>query len=183
VIHVQTHKPVVAGVDLGGRKISVSYYCDGESVGMSHSQVLKEGNRAEELYKLVELVANDGYFDSADYYFIEEPLVGRGVRASLQIAQTCGALLHLLGDMGETEVHLVPVKSWKRDLVGNGNASKEMCGLWLHEQFPDYHARCGDNQDLIDASCIAIYGASLVSRSVDLTRGMELSDETGTRSG
>jgi Holliday junction resolvasome RuvABC endonuclease subunit len=169
--------PVIAGIDLGVRKISVFYLQNDEVLGTSHSEMLHIQSRAEELSKLVMLTHEDGYFPHADYYFIEEPLSGRGIRASLHIAQTCGALLYVLGDMGEQEVHLVPVKTWKKHVVGNGNASKDACGDFLKSSYSDYHAACGTNLDLIDAACLAVYGARVVGRSRDL----RLTDEAATR--
>jgi Holliday junction resolvasome RuvABC endonuclease subunit len=153
---------LIAGIDLGVRKISVVYLKDDIIMGTTHSEVYSGFTRSEELAKVVDVALEDSH---ADYYFIEEPLVGRSTRVSLQVAQVAGALIYALGHRGEREVHLVSVKAWKKSVVGNGNASKAVVSDWLREHHPVYHARCGSNQDLIDAACIAVYGSELIGRA------------------
>ncbi len=76
----------------------------------------------------------------------------------MQLAQTAGALLSAI----DSPCYLVPVTSWKKDVVGKGNASKEEVAKWLEEfQNPRYLA-CEGDQNRIDATCIAMYGEAIV---------------------
>jgi Holliday junction resolvasome RuvABC endonuclease subunit len=83
----------------------------------------------------------------------------------MQIAQTAGALMSHFGRVRTT---LVPNKTWKKELLGNGNASKEDIRTWLIRNHESYAARCEANQDRVDAVCIGIYGCRLHERSEHL---------------
>lgn len=153
---------VVGGVDLGGRKAAISLFRDGHLVDVAHLEIPRS-RRSQELRTL-------GHWSwtvlkECDYIFVEEALVGRGVRASLQVTQSVGAVLASLGDL---RVDLVPVKTWKKELTGNGNASKEDVAKWLQTNYPSYASACGPNQDRIDATCIGLYGIRVHERSARL---------------
>jgi len=103
----------------------------------------------------------------ANYVFIEEPLVGRGVKASMQISQVAGAVMAMLGNHG-IHTELVNVKTWKKDICGNGNASKEDVDMWLSTTHPSYAEACGDDrhrQDNVDACCIGLFGVATLERA------------------
>lgn len=112
--------------------------------------------------KATEVLTGIGLNDAA--VFIEEPLVAgaRNLRSSLKLAQAVGALV-----AGATEytdhVYLIPVSTWKKGVVGTGNASKDEVALWLNRVYPNYAAQCDGSQDFIDACCIARYGIGVVT--------------------
>jgi len=89
-----------------------------------------------------------------DVAYVEEPLVGRGVRASLRIAQVAGAVLSHLS----IPAYLVSNTAWKKQVIGSGNANKDRISTWLDETHPCYFADCDGDQDQADATCIALYG-------------------------
>jgi Holliday junction resolvasome RuvABC endonuclease subunit len=162
---------IIGGVDLGGRKAAVSIFVDGVLTNVADFEVPKT-TRDQELRTLA--LWAYGYLKVCDLVFIEEPLIGRGVRASLQVAQTSGAVLAGLaeipwGSKGR-ECHLVPVGTWKKDVIGNGSANKEMVSLWLKSSHPSYAVQCADNQDRIDAICIGLYGVQLRDRAEHLEK-------------
>jgi Holliday junction resolvasome RuvABC endonuclease subunit len=72
------------------------------------------------------------------------------------ISQTAGAVMAFLAEQS-IPVELVNVKHWKKELIGNGNASKEDIAMWLSSTHPVYSAQC-DDQDQRDATCVALYG-------------------------
>ena len=144
------------------RKAAVAICYDGE-LKSSTSITLKKGDRQEELAFLAEWVSSR--LIMCDYIVIEEPLIGRGVRASLQIALTAGAVMSAVHPIKSS---FVPVKTWKKEVIGNGNADKEAVRMWLHNADGGYALVCGDDQDRIDASCIALYGAGLLDRASSL---------------
>lgn len=103
---------------------------------------------------------------------IEEPLLGlsRNVQTALKIGRTCGALMGALAAAGmERNVYLVPVSEWKAKVIGHGGADKQRVHSWLDQNQPEIASICGDDQDLRDAACLAIYGQGLLGR-VDAVR-------------
>ena len=97
--------------------------------------------------------------------FIEEPVVAgaRNLRSSLLIAQVCGAIL---AGLPIRRSYLVPVSSWKKTVVGHGNASKSEVRDHLDAWYPALASYAGDSQDLYDALGIALHGQRLL-RNVD----------------
>lgn len=165
-------EPLIAGIDLGGSKMTVASFRPSDMRLLDvHTYSYKHAhNRSDQLYMPVDYYLDDGYFECTKYFFVEEPLVGRGVRASMQIAQMAGSLLHMLGchHHGD-ETMLVPVGTWKKAVVGNGGANKEMVKEWVKENHPVYASLCGDDQDCFDATCIGLFGAAVVTQSRSLT--------------
>lgn len=151
---------IIAGVDCGGRKVAVSLFHDGELLKVADLEVPKR-TRPQELRTLSEFAAS--YLQVADFVWIEEPVIGPGVRASLQVAQTAGAVMARVPMRGRGD--WVPVASWKKEVVGKGNVGKEAVADWLRSSHPTYADRCGRNQDRIDAVCIGLYGVRIAERS------------------
>jgi Holliday junction resolvasome RuvABC endonuclease subunit len=93
---------------------------------------------------------------------IEEPLVSTrfGVRAGanggLPTAKVHGALLAGAKRAGAVEVLPVNNKTWKRTIVGNGNANKPKVNRWVKVHWPKLWAECKGRQDTCDAACIAL---------------------------
>ncbi len=190
VMRISSSPDLVVGVDLGGSKISLSYWRMGELVRLQHCE---EGKGLSRGYKLRDTVldafewAGDSIpvLGRADYVFIEEPIVGRGVRASLQLSQMYGAFRAELAERArDNQVYDVPISVWKRATVGRGNAKKEDVANWLKEYNSDYYSRCDGNQDLIDATAIGYYGCGVVAQSgsLVLSGSPEQHDEPGAGS-
>jgi len=95
------------------------------------------------------------------YAYIEAPVVGRaGVRSTMVQAFTSGAIQAALYEAG-CSPQTVNVSSWKKSVIGRGNATKEEAAKWLRLRRPALHRSAGGNQDIVDAACIAIYGQQL----------------------
>lgn len=156
---------ILGGVDLGGRKAAVSIFEDGKMTQVVSLEV-PISYRARELRTLGEWCF--GYLKVCNYVFVEEALIGRNVRSSLQVAQTAGAVMAGLGGILPIRSYYVEVKKWKKELIDNGNAGKEVVAQWLLMKHPAYAALCGSNQDRIDATCIGLYGVRVANRSVHL---------------
>ena len=154
--HLIMYKNVL-GIDLGTRSIHVS---DGESCQTFISQKLND--RAAEVSFLF-----DCFIDVYGWRwkgYIEEPVVAgaRNLRVSLQIAQISGALL------ATGSGRLVPVTSWKKLIVGKGNANKAYVADWFEANHPDAYKLIKGKQDHIDASCIQMYAEKIYSESEKL---------------
>lgn len=106
--------------------------------------------------------------------FIEEPLVAgaRNLQSSLKIAQVCGVMLTAAG-MERVDTVLVPVSSWKKGTIGNGSTNKDGIRAWLDTKHPQVAQKCGHDQDLYDAACIALHGQGLLKRVGQLGHGLQ----------
>ena len=155
----------IVGIDLGTRKAALAEFnITARGVVTLRSCLavyVHPTQRGKELSRLSHDVGE--ICAHANYVFIEEPLVGRGVKASMQISQTAGAIMANLATRG---IHneLVNVKHWKKDVVGNGNASKEMIKMWLNTHHTAYDAACEGDQDKVDACCIGLFGIATLER-------------------
>ncbi len=141
----------VIGVDLGVRSIHVSTSYNATTLSVDKT------TRGEELRHL--LLQYEAIFMAHNTVaFIEEPLMAgpRNIRTALQMAQVAGALMTAMPS------YLVPVTTWKKEIVGKGNAKKEEVAEWLKER-PEY-VHTGGSQDLVDATCIRLYGESQMAK-------------------
>lgn len=57
---------------------------------------------------------------------------------------------------------LVNVQTWKKTLLGHGNADKDLIRRWC---VANLDFRPDTQQDILDAACIAQYGALVTSRA------------------
>jgi Holliday junction resolvasome RuvABC endonuclease subunit len=89
--------------------------------------------------------------------YMEMPLVGRSAHSTIVQAQVGGAVLAAADNAG-VDFHLVNVNTWKKQVVGKGNAKKEDVAEWLRDNWPDAYTLCGGDQDLVDASALNRYG-------------------------
>lgn len=90
--------------------------------------------------------------------YIEAPLVGRGgVKSTLVQAYVNGAVQGMLAEDGWA-VHLVPVGTWKKQVVGKGNATKEDVAVWAAARKTGVVTASKNDQDVIDALALCDYG-------------------------
>lgn len=153
---------IVAGVDLGVHKAALSIFQDGELTSVDHLE-LTGMNRSIELATIGLWVF--GYTKVVDHVFIEKPLIGRNTDISLQLAQTCGAVMAAHGHLPGHDVRLVSNTSWKKEVVGSGNADKFVVRNWLEAYNSAYADLCGSNQDRVDAIAIGLYGVICANRA------------------
>lgn len=160
---------IITGVDCGVRKVAIATIevLDGAPGERSkHTAAAFESsskNRQEQLLEVAEWTRTLTRVHGSELVYVEEPLVGRGVRTSLQIAQVVGAVLSRL----PAHAYLVDNNAWKKSVCGKGGLAKSDIALWLKEQHPCYSANCdgvaGHRQDAVDATCIALYGVQQLS--------------------
>lgn len=173
----------ICGVDLGKRRSAVTQLVyDPDAVledGRSHELLsvnaflVHPTARGQELAQLMAMTMHA--IGQSERVFIEEPLVGRGVKASMEISQVAGALMSMCAEQGII-THLVNVKTWKSAIVGNGNAGKPDVRMWLQSEHSHYAERCGEDQDCIDATCVALYGVHVLDTAAELSTPGEAAD-------
>lgn len=140
----------IVGVDPNKTKLAIATL-DGSDLNLSIF-ITKATSRSAQLAELAEASADLTKGCSAVY--IEEPLVGRNVRSSLHVAMTAGAI----GSAVHAPCYFVPNTTWKKSIVGAGNANKTSVASWLNTNYITYAQQCDGDQDLIDATTVALYG-------------------------
>jgi Holliday junction resolvasome RuvABC endonuclease subunit len=163
------------GIDLGIKKLAVAVFTDADH-GENLVEVIAHESRCptrdEELAEIAAVAHNIALLYNADWCFIEEPIVGNNTKYSLKLSQTAGAVMaglsHLRSHQG-LDIRMVGNKTWKKEVIGNGNSSKDVIRSWVIEYHPAYAALCGDDQDEYDACCIGLYGLGLLDRARQLT--------------
>lgn len=110
-------------------------------------------NRAEEIHDCHMWVRS---LEIAGMVGIESPLVAgaRNLRTALDMAMLCGGVCAALVETG-ADIRMVAVASWKKAVVGRGNADKDEVARYVREQDPDFAGREGISQDAADAWCIS----------------------------
>lgn len=99
--------------------------------------------------------------------WIEEPIINKkaGPKVSMLQGQVEGVLMAAAHQSGVTSVYSVHHTEWKKEVVGHGNPGKPAIGSWLEQHQPELASLAGGDQDLIDAACIALYGAGVLARA------------------
>lgn len=164
---------VVIGIDLSSTKLAIVAFVDGEY----HSHVKKTFRLLTDVrsYTLafVEALPKRGLKVRVAY--IEEAVTGRGGnRVTIQQAYAMGAVRVTLEELGWV-VGLVNVGTWKKQVVGRGNADKPAVSEWFRLGHRDYFAAFRGDQDVIDAWCVGRYGIGVVrsTRTLDAQGSMQ----------
>lgn len=146
---------IVAGVDLGVRKAAVTLL-DGNQMLWTGAFESVAKPRSHQLAQVAEWVRDR--VEETGVVYVEEPLVGRSTRVSLQIAQTAGAVLSGIADLPAS--YLVSNTAWKKAIIGVGAGKdiKVKIREWLDLNYSSYALNCDGDQDCYDATCIALYG-------------------------
>ena len=156
----------IMGIDLSSRKIAI-VVLDPEAEPRAHTiTVKKQPSRADELYELE--TGLYGYFPMMHpcWVYIEAPVVGRGgARPTVLQSQVDGVVQVATVRFGHLGTYSVNNKTWKKAVVGNGNAAKDDTRSWLAAHHPVLADLCGDDQDLVDAAGVALYGTGVIERA------------------
>jgi Holliday junction resolvasome RuvABC endonuclease subunit len=151
---------VIWGIDLGVRSVHLAGI-EGYGLYLDSFSVPTQVIRSFELDKIREYLVQSGISDDHDV-FVETPPMVRSIRTHAEMHQVLGTVLSTVGGRE------VNVSHWKQHTVGKGNADKASVSGWLKIEHPSYSAKCGGDQNLVDAVCIALYGRQLLSRAEGL---------------
>lgn len=157
------------GVDIGIHKVSMFMLLDQEVVHVAELDISKHDqdfSRAYELRALAAEAHNQVLMWGLNSVWIEDTLDGNNIKYSIAIAEVKGAVMAAMA--GHTDVRLVNVSTWKKNVAGRGNASKDQVRDYIDVTHPAYAPLCGDSQDLYDACCVALYGRQIMGRAADL---------------
>lgn len=159
----------IAGIDLGVHKIALFMMLEENP----HPAVLDVDDmpRPLTLRMIAGWTQEMVTLHDIDQVWIEDVIVGNNRKYSLGLAEVKGAVMSQL-PVG-LDVRLVDNKTWKKELIGNGNASKDQIRNYIDVTHGAYAPLCGDDQDLYDSACIAIYGRQIITRA----RHLQLTSE------
>jgi Holliday junction resolvasome RuvABC endonuclease subunit len=111
--------------------------------------------------------------ESADIHcFYEMPVLGRGgFRSTIVQCFTSGAVQGAIYERN-CSAHQVNVSSWKKAVVGKGNADKTQVAEYLRLRWNAVYSAAEGNQDIYDAAAIALYGRQVLAKGVAQTSGV-----------
>ena len=147
------------GIDYGTARIAIA----APSLGEFHEVVLKPGDNLGALDVLAETTWNVVTSIHADVVAIESPIQGmsRNVRVGIQLGMVAGALAVAARQAGAHVIFAEPA-TWKKAVVGFGNANKADVAAFLERHHQGLHAQCS-SQDMVDAICIALYAETVLA--------------------
>lgn len=169
----------VMGVDLGIHKVALFLWDDDTPHAVAWATT-DAYPRAQQLHNLAGYVHDIASTFDIDQVWIEDTLVGNNVKYSMALTEVRGAVMSALAP--HMDVRLVNVGTWKKEIVGDGHANKDSVRDYIRVTHGAYAPLCGDDQDLYDACCIALYGRRVAERAADLrlvTGRLADSDEPG----
>lgn len=157
----------VIGVDPSSRKIAATVTRSDNPAPEMYVWALPPGKPVEacllsfvKIRGLVKQYADQGY---AVYFFIEEPVLGRGgAKATIPQSKTHGAMLAGAASVTGTTVQGVNNQTAKKRVTGNGNASKDQIRLWCKTCWPSAYAMADGDQDLMDSAMINRHGQKVI---------------------
>ena len=161
---------VVLGIDHAATHIAfVAIHQDdflvrvGKSLGKSGPEACYQARIMTEKV----LIECQEYFSEKEIVaFYELPVLGRGgFRSTMVQCFTSGSVQAVLHDFG-IQSFTANVSSWKKAVVGKGNADKAQVGESLRLRWPALHAEANGNQDAYDAASIAIFGRQLLGQEL-----------------
>lgn len=153
---------ISVGVDIGIRQVAVGIPRMGYAAIFSLK--IRELDRPGELMGIREFLfhltkAGGGLLFAQMHLWVEEAYLSNGPHANqtttIGMAETVGCVL---GAEKWGKAEKIGQSSWKKGLLGDGNASKDEIADWLATNRPDLFAKCAASQDMIDAMCIGLYG-------------------------
>lgn len=151
----------VIGVDLGIRKIAWSLWKDDILVKTGAFES-GHGMRQHQLHDIAGYIAYHVREEKPDSVWIEDTLIGNNRKYSIALSQTMGAVL---SHLSHKNIYLVNVSTWKKKVVGSGNAAKNTVQNYMWQRDSAYAELCARDQDRFDAACIGWYGV-LIERQV-----------------
>lgn len=94
--------------------------------------------------------------------FIEAPLHGKGQKTTIVQSMVSGVVQLAMVQSGHRP-QMVNVSTWKKTVIGNGNATKDDIASFIKQRWRPIFDEAAGNQDILDAAGVCLYG--LVTRS------------------
>lgn len=117
--------------------------------------------------------------------YMEAPVVGRSIGPTIIQSQVGGAVMAAAENVG-VPLYLVNNMTWKKRVIGKGNAKKEEVAEKLREIWLEAYAASSGDQDLIDACAVNRFGVrnqrlakAILTRSSSARKNSEGKKEVG----
>ena len=151
-----------AGVDYGVRRIAYSQ----PKKGIFDELILTDKDDIKSLNTLSEWLKSHIEAGRPELVVVEQSIQGasRNIRTGISMAMVAGALSLTVQQVG-LKVILVGPSSWKKAVIGYGNADKDAVTRWLSTRHPKYYEQCQrfkKPQDVTDATCLALYAETIL---------------------
>jgi len=143
------------GIDFSSKNIAIAFTSINENkLGIDYYYIQTKLKNFKERFEY--LLKEFNYFlENAEVRvaYIEEPVIALRHKSVKMVNQVSGMLLALLIKYGIKfrEIHN---KTWKKEIVGNGNATKKDIMQYIKDKFRMYKI----SQDVADAICIYEFG-------------------------
>lgn len=148
-------------MDIGARRVAIA----SDTAHWEFDTGKKNTQRGAELDLLYQECVRVFEVTRATEVFVETPMVGRGgARVAIQLSQTQAVVLLAAEHVGAF-AYEVAVGTWKKAVVGKGNAKKHEVAEFARETWKELEA---ESQDVIDARCIQEYGARVMERAEEM---------------
>lgn len=162
----------IFGLDPSSKKIALAVSVNGNAP-ILYARMLPNDNALACLhaYRFVRKMVGKYVKRGVEVYlFIEEPVVGRGgARSTIVQSLVQGGMLAGAASAG-AEIHKVNNSSWKKKVVGNGNAGKPQIKEWVRTHWPHLYDLADGDQDCLDAGCILKFGMTVIETKDKIER-------------
>lgn len=160
---------MIVGVDPSSKSVTAAVLTDEPYtfIGVQKAVFPRKGKWApEDAVKACDacrLVFDTIGMDDGARLYLESPVVGAGGPNPTIVQSFVSGIIQLVAQEYGAQVVLVNNQTWKKRVIGNGNAKKDLIIGTLRREYPKLESYCGDDDDLYDACGLAIYGASTES--------------------
>jgi Holliday junction resolvasome RuvABC endonuclease subunit len=166
----QPFEPVIIGADVSATRVAFVALFEKKFHTMSNTKLGKSGAEAcHNGREAVNTFLGELPWSTTEpiEVFIEAPVLGRGgFRSTMVQAFTNGAVQGAFYERG-CKVSSANVSSWKKEIVGKGNATKPDVAQSIRLRWASLYENVAGDQDLCDASAIALYGRTIYRLNVE----------------
>ena len=143
----------IVGLDADSKKIAI--VCFNNNQLLYHELLISHSKDAKQrLYDLIMLFERQIKAIKPQIVYIEEAIFIQNFKTSRAIAEVIGNIKVVLSKY-KIDYETVPVNSWKKAIIGKGNASKDEVREFILNKYPDLE---GCEQDIFDATAICLFG-------------------------
>ena len=149
---------LVVGVDHNTKEIDCSMYDTLQDKFVLFESIFAPGRTAEDRFPtLASMWINFvGNHNSLDYFVVEDVIIGPNSKSAIAQAKILGMIQTVLLVHGKKFIIVSPA-SWKKFVIGKGNATKDEIADYLYTVKPELE-KSNLTQDMVDASALSLYG-------------------------
>lgn len=155
---------MIYGVDVGSRRLAVA------DPAQSHYETLvlpsvKKVHQVEDIPLLGDWLADT--VPRGALVVLELPFRGSvagNIDTAVRLSQVAGAVI------AKHRGPCVQVRPnvWKKAVIGHGGANKAAISAWVREHHPAISEACEEDEDLLDAACMGLYGQLLAGSELEI---------------